>query len=89
MARRIEAVGAYIAALGELDHNPDYARAAAETPAGHAARMQVAAMPGRAELARLAADYQLARYAERQLNRPENRRAVARFERLRRLLRSS
>jgi hypothetical protein len=78
--RPYDAVTAYIAALRDLaTREPDAARADHETPRAHAAR--VAAGP---ELAALQADYALARYGGRSLSPAENRRAIGRWERLRR-----
>jgi Domain of unknown function (DUF4129) len=84
-----DAVQAYMSALHELDSNPDYARQTSETPAGHAQRLRRMGAPGNADLARLAVDYQLARYGERRITSLENVRAVSRFQRFRRLLRTS
>ena len=77
-----------MSAIHELESWGEYARFESETPAAHAARLRRMRAPGAAELARLAADYQLARYGERQISRAENGRAVDRFQRLRRLLRA-
>jgi hypothetical protein len=81
------AVTAYVNALGELEQHPQFARLPAETPAQHALRVRQDGMPAAAELARLAAGYQLARYGERTITRREDRRAISRFERLRHKLR--
>ena len=83
-----EAVGAYLAALGELEPLPALARQPAETPARHASRLRATAEPVALDVSHLAADYQLARYAARPLTSRENRRAVSRFERLRATLRA-
>ena len=84
-----DAVGAYLSTIAALEVRPELARQPFETPAKHAARLR-----GRPELlgmdlARLAADYQLARYGARRITKLENTRAVGRFQRLRRLLRGS
>jgi hypothetical protein len=84
-----DVVAAYLAALAELESHVDLARLPNETPAQHAARLRSAGIPGSAELGRLAAGYQLARYGERRITTPENVRAVGRFQRLRRMLRAS
>jgi hypothetical protein len=84
-----DAVGAYVHALDALDRHAAWARTRSETPAHHSSRLRAAAAPGSRELARLAADYQLARYAGRELTRAEDRRALTRLQRLRRLLRMS
>ena len=82
-----DAVTAYVSAIEELAAHPAYARATSETPAEHALRVRREGMPASSDLARLAADYQLARYADRQLSPREDRRALGRLDRLRRLLR--
>lgn len=86
-----DVVTAYIGALAELETHPSYARLSSETPAEHAARLRRAAVDPDAasDLARLAAGYQLARYAGRRITPLENVRAVGRLRRLRRLLRAS
>lgn len=81
-------VTAYLNALRELDRHPPFARQPTETPARHALRTRQEGMPASAELARLAAGYQLARYGDRALTRREDARAITRFERLRRTLRA-
>ena len=83
-----DAVGAYLSAIAELDLHGDLARQPAETPAAHAQRLRARERAGNTDLARLAAAYQLARYGARRITRLENLRAVGRFNRLRRLLRS-
>jgi hypothetical protein len=82
-----DAVGAYVSAIDELAAHPDWARVVSETPAEHSLRVREASMPGSPELSRLAADYQLARYAERPITPREDRRALSRLERFRRALR--
>ena len=77
-----DAVGAYLAGLDELaEHDPGHARRASESPHAHAVR---AGLP---ELGALQADYALARYGGRRLTDPEQRRALARWRRLRDRLR--
>ncbi len=73
--------GAYIAALEILDRDERLRRAASETPASHLRR--VAGVLAGPALARLAAGYQLDRYAGRQLTGRERRRAVSRLARIR------
>lgn len=86
-----DAVSAYMSALAEFETHPALARLASETPAEHAARLGRAALDADAakDLARLAAGYQLARYADRRITPLENVRSVTRFRRIRRLLRAS
>jgi hypothetical protein len=80
-----DAVTAYLASLDELaGADPARARAEHETPRAHARR--VAAGP---ELGALQAGYSLARYGDRALTDAEHRRALGRWRRLRRRLRSS
>ena len=83
-----DAVSAYVEAVAELEGRPELARQPAETPAAHAARLRRMKADG-VDLSRLAADYQLARYAGRPISRLENIRALTRLQRLRRLLRAS
>jgi hypothetical protein len=75
-------VGAYLLALDVL---------AAETPRHHVARLEAdpAAGPLAATLARLAAGYQLVRYAGRRLTARERTRSATRLERLERAIRHS
>ena len=84
-----DAVGAYLSALAALDGHPDLARLPHETPARHATRLRLAGVAAASDLARLAAAYQLARYGERRITVWENVRAVGRFQRLRRVLRTT
>jgi hypothetical protein len=78
--RPYDAVTAYLAALRDLaTSDPEAARAEHETPRAHAARVAAGA-----ELAALQADYALARYGGRALTDAENRRAIGRWQRLRR-----
>ena len=85
-----DAIAAYLAALddlarhgrgllGRLDH---------ETPRAHAARVVAAEPATNPQIARLQADYALARYAGRPLTQGEHRRAVRRWRRLRDRLRA-
>ena len=82
-----DAVGAYVHALDALDRHAAWARIRSETPAEHSSRLRASAAPGSRELARLAADYQLARYAGRELTPAEDQRALDRFKRILRALR--
>lgn len=77
------AAAAYVALVDDLDRHPDVRRAAAETPAEHAARLRSI---GRSDLSLhlLAADYALARYGGVELPAREDRRAVGRWRVLRR-----
>jgi hypothetical protein len=79
-------VAAYIAALDALAADGRWARRAAETPRDHLARIAPPSSVATV-LARLAAAYQLIRYAGHPLGDPERRRAVSRLDRLERLLR--
>jgi hypothetical protein len=83
-----DAVGAYIAAIDELDKDPDYARRESETPAQHAARLRRRGTEIAPDLGRLAAGYQIARYAERSINPFENVRAMSRLQRIKRALKA-
>ncbi len=89
-----DAVTAYLAAVALIERDPELGRLAAETPAEHAGRVRrVASGPDRPEsdrgipgpLARLAADYELARFADRALTTAEERRALARWDTVRRV----
>jgi len=74
-----DAVTAYLASLDDLASNdPRDAHAEHETPRGHARRVDAGP-----ELVALQADYALARYGGRSLTDAENRRALARWRRLR------
>lgn len=77
-------VGAYLAALEMLAARVTLARRVGETPAAHARR--VGASVGGPSLARLAAAYQLVRYAGAPLAATELRRAPRRVAELRRRL---
>jgi hypothetical protein len=84
---RHDPVGAYLLALDALATDGRWPRDAAETPRHHAAR--VADDATRAPLARLAAAYQLLRYAERPLTDRERARAANRLASLERAIRHS
>lgn len=79
------AVEAYLALDRDLARHPTVRREPAETPAEHAARMRLA---GHDELALdlLAADYAIARFGGERLTPGEDRRGVARWQRLRTVL---
>jgi hypothetical protein len=82
--RRIDAstpAGAYLAALGVLEGDARLRRSGSESPAAHLRRI-AADLAGPA-FARLAAGYQLDRYAGRRLTPVERRRARGRLERVR------
>ena len=81
-----DAVGAYLSTIAALEVRAELARQPAETPAKHAARLRGNPELRGVDLARLAADYQLARYGARPITRLENVRAVDRFRRIRRSL---
>jgi len=83
---RSDPVGAYLAALDALAADGRWARRAAETPRQHLARVTPSA-PAAPALARLAAGYQLLRYAGLPLGSRERRRAAGRLARLERALR--
>ena len=77
-----DAVGAYLASLDDLAaHDPARARREAESPHAHAARVELT------DLGMLQADYALARYGGRRLTDAEDRRALARWRRIRDRLR--
>lgn len=81
--RATDAVTAYLAALDDLERwRPGEARAESETPRAHARRIAIGP-----ELAALQAGYALARYGGRPLSGAEHRRAIGRWQRLRRRLR--
>jgi hypothetical protein len=77
------AVEAYLAIDQAWRDIGGLARQAAETPAAHTRRLRQQG-PGYRPLQLLAADYQLVRYAGRTLTAAEERRAIARWRRLRR-----
>ncbi len=82
--RATDAVSAYLAALDDLERwLPAAARAESETPRAHAHRAAIGP-----ELGALQAGYALARYGGRPLSPAEHRRALGRWERLRRRLRT-
>ncbi|MDH4335327.1 MAG: DUF4129 domain-containing protein [Chloroflexota bacterium] len=78
--------GAYLAALDALERDGRWARASSESPAIHAARARDEGLSGSA-LPRLAAAYQLVRYAGASLTAGERRRGPSRLARLRKTLR--
>jgi hypothetical protein len=80
--RPADAVAAYLATLRALESHDDLRRAADETPAAHAHRLQEAGA-GSLELDLLAADFELVRWAGRRISPAEDRRAIGRWERLR------
>jgi hypothetical protein len=81
------ASGAYAAALSELERMPSLARDPAESPAAHSRRLQANGVTLPA-LWRLAADYQLQRFAGLRLGAAETRRALRRWARVRAWARS-
>jgi hypothetical protein len=83
-----DATTAYVALLHDLESRPTARRAPGESPAEHARRLREAGL-GETGLDRLAADYELARFAGRTLTAREERRALARWTRLRRTLGAS
>jgi len=85
---RSDPVGAYLTALDTLAADGRWARRATETPRAHLARVTASAPIGPA-LTRLAAAYQLVRYAGRPLADRERRRAARRLDRLDRALRGA
>ncbi len=84
----VDAPGAYLALLRDLEDRPEVRRAAGESPAEHARRLR-AESRGADGLDLLAADYALARFAARRLTPGEERRAIARWRRLRHVLRGA
>ena len=72
------AIDAYRFSVAALDGTAD-ARLADETPREHASRVGI---ESGAELRRLAADYQLAAFGEVGLSAAEERRAIARWQRI-------
>ncbi|HVA85692.1 MAG TPA: DUF4129 domain-containing protein [Candidatus Saccharimonadales bacterium] len=77
-----DAVEAYLAALADLERDPELGRRANESPARHARRLREAGS-GSLEFELLAADYQLARFGGVPLTPGEQRRAIDRWRRLR------
>ncbi|HEY4768679.1 MAG TPA: DUF4129 domain-containing protein [Candidatus Limnocylindria bacterium] len=80
--------GAYLAALDALERDGRWARQPSESPAIHAGRVRSEGLPGTA-LPRLAAAYQLVRYAGSPLTAQEQRRVPSRLARLREALHRS
>jgi Domain of unknown function (DUF4129) len=78
------AAEAYLAALDDLQRRPDLRRLANESPAEHAGRLR-AAGDGDLALDLLAADYELVRFGSVAVTAGEDRRAIARWRRIRRL----
>jgi hypothetical protein len=81
------ASAAYAAALSELERMPSLARDPGESPAAHSRRLQTDGVTLLA-LWRLAADYQLERFAGLRLAAAETRRALRRWARVRAWARS-
>jgi hypothetical protein len=73
---------AYVASLELVRDSPDLVRRDAETPAEHGRRLPADARG--ITLRRLAADYSLAEFGRRTISPAEHRRAIARWEQLRR-----
>jgi hypothetical protein len=84
-ASPVDAATAYVALIHDLESRPTARREPGESPAGHARRLRAAGI-GEPGLDRLAADYELARFAGLRLTPKEERRALARWARLRRTL---
>jgi len=78
----VDAAGAYVALITDLEARPLARRAPSETPAEHARRLRHAGRAG-LSLELLAADYALARFGGLQLSEAEDRRALERWRRLR------
>ncbi|HET8587367.1 MAG TPA: DUF4129 domain-containing protein, partial [Candidatus Limnocylindria bacterium] len=76
---------AYLVALDLLERDGRWPRSPSETPAEHARRVRLSGMED-PSLPRLAAAYQLTRYAGMRLSSPEARRARPRLARLRSFL---
>ncbi len=79
---------AYLALVEELHDVPDVRRKASETPAEHARRVRIDQLGSATGLGLelLAADYALTVFAVRELSEAETRRAIGRWQRLRRQL---
>jgi hypothetical protein len=88
---RADPVAAYLLALDALASDGRWARLAAETPRQHVLRLGTADPPARVPdgLARLAAAYQLVRYAGRGLTERERARADRRLTRVEQTIRHS
>lgn len=86
--RPTTASGAYLAFLADLASAPHLARRPDEPPATHATRLREAGFGDR-RAGRLAADYQLERYALRGLSPRETARAIRRWEGLRAAVRAA
>lgn len=84
-----DAPTAYLATLGELASDPALERHADETPAEHARRLRgiERGRPIEVAVGLLAADYELARFGGAALTPAEHRRALARWRRVRALVR--
>jgi Domain of unknown function (DUF4129) len=82
----VDAATAYVALVSDLESRPAVRRLPAETPTEHAARLRRVGT-GRVALDLLAADYALGRFGGVRLSPAEDRRAIARWRRLRRELR--
>jgi Domain of unknown function (DUF4129) len=78
------AVEAYLAALDALEPRADLRRRPDESPAQHAERLR-ATGAGDLALDLLAADYELVRFGSVRMSAAEDRRAIARWRRIRRL----
>jgi hypothetical protein len=77
-----DASEAYLAALAELEQDPELGRRPNESPARHARRLRDEGA-GSLEFELLAADYQLARFGGEPLTPGEHQRAIGRWRRLR------
>jgi hypothetical protein len=87
---RHDPVGAYLLALDALAADGRWPRQPAETPRQHLARLGAdGPSPVRDGLARLAAAYQLVRYAGHRLTERERRRTADRLTRLEHTIRHS
>ncbi|HEX7592507.1 MAG TPA: DUF4129 domain-containing protein [Candidatus Limnocylindrales bacterium] len=80
------AVEAYVALLDELADKGELGRRPAETPRSHAERAGKLGLP-RLPLGLLAADYELAVYGRAAISEQETKRALGRWQRLRKLAR--
>ena len=80
----VDAAGAYLAVLHDLDRDPEARRLGAETPAEHARRLRETGAGG-LPLDLLAADYALDRFGSVVLPDREHRRAIGRWRAMRRL----